>query len=107
MTRALAFATLLMLAGVHAAAAQPQPRPIDEQKATETREQLRQILDQYPPSVRQVLRCDPSLLTRQEYMATYPTLAAYVAQHPEVAHNTAYFIAGACGSPGYAEPQRS
>jgi hypothetical protein len=45
-----------------------------------------------------VLRCDPSLMTRQEYMATYPTLAAYVAQHPEVAHNPAFFMRGDCGS---------
>src|SRR3954470_2154462 len=98
MTKTLALAALLLLAGVPAATA--QPRAVDEQNASETRERMRQILEQYPPSVRQVLRCDPSLLGKQDYMATYPTLAAYIAQHPEVAHNPAFFMHGDCGAGG-------
>jgi hypothetical protein len=104
MTKRLAAATLLLLVAgtaAPAAAQQPaQPRPVEEQNASETRERLRQILDQYPPSVRQVLRCDPSLLVKPDYMATYPTLAAYVGQHPEVAHNPAFFMSGVCGGGG-------
>src|SRR5206468_1404351 len=49
------------------------------------REQLRVILERYPPSLRQVLRLDPSLLTRSDYLATYPALSAFLAQHPEIA----------------------
>ena len=68
---------------------------VDEQTARETRERLREILDQYPPSVAQVLRLDPSLLTKPDYLAPYPTLAAFLAQHPEVAHNPVFFLGGA------------
>jgi hypothetical protein len=65
---------------------------VDERNARETRQRLREIFNQYPPSVGQVLRLDPSLLTKSEYMAPYPTLEAFIAQHPEVAHNPAFFI---------------
>ena len=70
----------------------PAAAPVEERDARETRERLREIFNQYPPSVGQVLRLDPSLLTKPEYMVPYPTLAAFIAQHPEVAHNPAFFI---------------
>ena len=60
--------------------------------ANETRERLRDVLNQYPPSVREVLRIDTSLLSRPDYLETYPVLAAFLEQHPEVAHNPAFFI---------------
>jgi len=75
----------------------PAPAPtviqgsLDE-NARETRDRLRELLDQYPPSLAQVLRLDPSLLNRPEYVAPYPRLAAFLAQHPEVAHNPSFFI---------------
>jgi hypothetical protein len=115
MTRSLALVTLLLLVNTIGAIAAPAaeaaqskpapqrtadaaPAPIDEQSARNTRERLHQILEQYPPSVAQVLRLDPSLLAKQEYMATYPMLAAYIAQHPEVAHNPVFFLGGAGGA---------
>ena len=64
----------------------------DERGASETRERLRALLEQYPPSVRQVLRIDTSLLSRRDYLTTYPALAAFLDQHPEIAHNPAYFV---------------
>jgi hypothetical protein len=70
------------------------PITIDE-NARETRDRLRELLDQYPPSLAQVLRLDPSLLARVDYVAPYPRLAAFLAQHPEVAHNPGYFIGDA------------
>src|SRR5262245_10854244 len=74
----------------------PAPAPAqpsgDDRAARETRDSLREVLNPYPPSVGQVLRLDPSLLSRPDYMATYPTLAAFVAQHPQVVHNPAFFI---------------
>ena len=76
---------------------------VDEQTARDTRERLHEILEQYPPSVAQVLRLDPSLLTKADYLATYPTLAAYLAQHPEVAHNPVFFIGGAVGAGAYSD----
>jgi len=70
----------------------PVQAPVDERDARETRERIREVLNQYPPSVGQVLRLDPSLLSKPDYMASYPTLAAFVAQHPQVVHNPAFFI---------------
>ncbi len=74
--------------------AAPTP-PVEERDARETRQRLREILNQYPPSVGQVLRVDPSLIGRSDYLAPYPTLAAFLAQHPEVAHNPSFFIGDA------------
>ena len=75
------------------AEATPAPAPIvDDQNAEQTRERLREVLEQYPPSVGQVLRLDPSLLTRADYLATYPALATFLAQHPAIAHNPTYFL---------------
>jgi hypothetical protein len=82
--------------------ATPQPAPAVQApavalpenpvEARETRDQLMEVLRQYPPSLAEVLRLDPSLVTSEQYMATYPGLAAFVARHPEVARNPAYFF---------------
>ena len=55
-------------------------------------EQLRRIMEAYPPSLRQVLRLDPSLMQRDDYLAPYPALAAFLQQHPEVVRNPTYFF---------------
>jgi hypothetical protein len=60
--------------------------------ARETRERLNEIFQQYPPSVREVLRIDPTLMYRQDYIANYPMLAAFLEQHPEIAHNPGFFV---------------
>ncbi|HET6955580.1 MAG TPA: hypothetical protein VFI56_03335 [Vicinamibacterales bacterium] len=112
MTRRIALSIFLLAAaplpGVAAqskpAATQPAaaaPAAGDERTAQDTRQRLREILEQYPPSVGQVLRLDPSLLSRQDYLALYPTLAAYLAQHPEVAHNPVFFIGAPNSGPSY------
>ena len=75
--------------------AAPAPAPMlpeNPVEARETRDQLMEVLRQYPPSLAEVLRLDPSLLTSEQYIATYPGLAAFVARHPEVARNPAYFF---------------
>lgn len=108
MTTRTTVLTLLLLAALPAAGAAGQakpaaPRPaeaaasavVDEQSARDTRERLREILEQYPPSVAQVLRLDPSLLTKPDYLAPYPKLAAYLSQYPEVAHNPVFFVGDA------------
>lgn len=76
---------------------------VEDQNAERTREQLREILIRYPPSLRQVLRLDPSLLTRSDYLTMYPALGAFLAQHPEVAHNPTFFV----GSPNVEYQQKS
>lgn len=70
----------------------------DDRGARDTRERLKRLLEQYPPSVRQVLRIDTSLLSRPDYLATYPALATFLEQHPEVVHNPAYFVGDASGA---------
>ena len=74
--------------------ARPVPVPMMPASADsgQTRDQLREVLSQYPPSVSDVLRIDPSLLASDTYLANYPALAAFLAAHPEVVHNPAYFV---------------
>ena len=76
----------------------PEERPvfIADQNAQQTRDELRRLLRQYPPSVSRVLALDPTLLDNQGYLATYPQLAAFLAQQPDIAHNPAYYL-GATG----------
>jgi hypothetical protein len=72
-------------------AVSPVP-PVDQfSDWRETRQRLQEVLRQYPPAVQQVLRLDPSL-TGADYLTAYPNLAAFVAQHPEVSRNPAYFF---------------
>src|SRR5438552_3460320 len=70
----------------------PPLRVVEDQSARDTRQRLREILDQYPPSVGQVLRLDPSLMTRPDYLGPYPMLANFLQAHPEVAHNPLFFF---------------
>ena len=62
--------------------------------ARETRQQLQQLLRQHPPAVGEVLQRDPSLLQREDYLAPYPVLVAFLRQHPEVARNPSFFFLG-------------
>jgi hypothetical protein len=70
----------------------PFVNPQEGPDARETRDRLRQLLDKYPSSVREVIRIDPSLMTRADYLQSYPMLWSFLEQHPEVAHNPAYFV---------------
>jgi hypothetical protein len=63
------------------------------QDARLTREAFLNVLQRFPPAVGQVLRLDPSLLTNPAYLASYPALGAFLAQHPEVARNPSYYLA--------------
>jgi hypothetical protein len=58
------------------------------------RERLQEILRGYPRSVGEVLRRDPTLMTRADYMASYPLLATFLTQHPEVQRNVEYYFEG-------------
>jgi hypothetical protein len=103
--RVLVFAAMMFSAvPIHAlqpADRDPAPRPpatapmaVEAQSADETRADLHRILEQYAPSIVEVFRHDPSLLTNETYLATYPALAQFLARHPEVAHNPGYFFGG-------------
>jgi hypothetical protein len=77
-----------------AAPAQTSPGMIvqEARDARETRDRLNEIFNQYPPSVREVLRIDPTLMYRPDYIANYPMLAAFLEQHPQIAHNPSFFV---------------
>ena len=72
---------------------QTSPLPVrTEQSAEHTREQFYSVLRQYSPSLGQILRLDPTLMTREDYLATYPAVAAFLKQHPEIARNPSYYL---------------
>jgi hypothetical protein len=60
--------------------------------AGQVRNQLMGIFQQYPPSVREVLQLDPVLMSNAKYLELYPRLAAFLSQHPEIAHNPVFFL---------------
>jgi ABC-type multidrug transport system fused ATPase/permease subunit len=59
----------------------------------ETRETFHTALQRYPTEVSRVLKLDPSLMTNQSYLANYPALASFLAQHPEIAHSPTFYLA--------------
>jgi heme/copper-type cytochrome/quinol oxidase subunit 3 len=93
-----ALVAVLGFCGAPAAAARQTVPPADSvrvvQDAEHVRQQLQNILETYPRSVPEVLRRDPSLLSRADYMASYPQLAAFIEQHPEVPRNVEFYFEG-------------
>lgn len=69
--------------------AQEGPRTGD---ADDTRRAFWAVLDQYPTALGHVLRLDPTLLTNPEYLASYPAVASFVAQYPEIPRNPGYYL---------------
>src|SRR5215467_1374999 len=69
-----------------------QVTPAYDANAPETQQRLQQLLQQYPPSLGRVMALDPTLLENPGYLEPYPALAQFVAQHPEIEHNHAYFF---------------
>ena len=65
---------------------------VTDSDSQETREAFHSTLRRYPTEVSRVLKLDPSLMTNQSYLATYPALAAFLAQHPEIAHSPGFFL---------------
>ena len=90
--------------GPAAAAAPPVSQTIAK-SAEETRRELREVLEMYPPALGRVLKLDPTLLNNPEYLAPYPALATYLAAHPQISHDPGYFLAGIPGADGSYRPQ--
>lgn len=67
----------------------PAARPID---ADSTRQELIELLRKHPPSVGRVLKLDPSLMDNETYLAPYPAIREFLAQHPEIPQNAGYYL---------------
>ena len=65
---------------------------LDHPNRALNRDQLMELLEKYPPSLGRVLKLDPSLLANSDYLATYPSLATFLAQHPDVQRNPGYYF---------------
>ncbi|HXE64577.1 MAG TPA: hypothetical protein VN519_13625 [Bryobacteraceae bacterium] len=86
----------------HAPATAPAPiQAIEQPDIQQVKGNFQELLQRYPPSVRHVLREDPTLMTNQQFLATYPALVAFLNQHPEIPLNPTFYI----GTPQ--EEQRS
>jgi hypothetical protein len=72
----------------------PAPGPVTQMDAQGTREALMRILENHPPAVGRVLKLDPSLMRSESYLASYPELRDFLAQHDEVPQNAQYFLEG-------------
>src|SRR5262249_31166493 len=97
MRRYAKWALMAALAGsLQTGFARPQAVPpqnlLNDSNASTTRDQLNALLNQYPPTVQRLLQIDSSLLNNKDYIALYPALNAFVAKHPEIAHNPTYFL---------------
>jgi hypothetical protein len=64
----------------------------DNANAEVTRQRLHELMRQVPPSVYEVLRADPSLIDRPDYLAPYPALTGFLQQHPEIARTPSYYL---------------
>ena len=73
-------------------AAPPQQTAARTGNASETRQAFWAVLDQYPTAVGHVLRLDPTLLANPEYLASYPGVATFVAQYPDIPRNPGFYL---------------
>ena len=86
----------------------PEPRSTGQtsiQDAAETRREFYEVLEQYPPALGRVLRLDPTLMTNADYLASYPAIAAFVAQYPDVPRNPGYYLERYEGNYSYTAPR--
>lgn len=92
----IAFIVIVLLgstvAAQEATTATAAPVLVRETDSHQTREELNEVLRRLPPEVGKVLKLDPALWQNASYLAHYPSLAAFVAQHPEVAHSPQFFL---------------
>jgi hypothetical protein len=65
---------------------------VTDSDSHETREAFETMLRRYPSQLARVLKLDPSLMSNQTYLANYPALATFLAQHPEVLHSPAFYL---------------
>lgn len=93
----LAFSLAAILASVLVAPVQAQTQPVasagvSSQRAEEVRKEFMSVMKKYPPELGRILRLDPGLFHNDPYMAPYPSIKTFVAQHPEIPRNPDYYL---------------
>jgi hypothetical protein len=94
----LIFGMVVLTATLGAQAPKPgsvPPAPfvtIEQPDAQRTKQELSQLLDRYPPTLRNVFSIDPSLLSNQAFLAPYPAIVNFLNSHPEVARSPSFYI---------------
>lgn len=68
------------------------PILVRETDSHQTRGELQEVLRRLPPEVGKVLKLDPTLWTNETYLKSYPSLAAFIREHPEVANSPRFFL---------------
>lgn len=74
--------------------AEPSTATTDWQSydSRQTREAFIELLGRHPREVGVLLKIDPSLFRNEAWLASYPALREFIARHPEVAQNSAYYL---------------
>lgn len=76
-----------------------------DQGAEDVREQFYSVLRNYSPSLGQILALDPGLMTKEDYLAPYPALSAFLKQHPEIVRNPSYYLSRYRNDGYYSDPR--
>jgi hypothetical protein len=114
-------AVLLLAAGVPVLAAsaqqrerRPAPAPVEAPEITRplvgqmdaeaTRNAFMEVLERHPPSVGRVMKLDPSLMRNEAYLEAYPQVREFLAAHPEVPLNPAYYLERIRGAGDWTPP---
>jgi hypothetical protein len=67
--------------------------PADQSPTSqEIRSDLAALLHDHPPELGTILALDPTLLSDDAFLAHYPDLARFVAAHPDVRRQTAFYV---------------
>jgi hypothetical protein len=64
----------------------------DQPDAHRTHEELNRLLERYPPTLKNVLALDHSLLSNQAFLAPYPALQNFLSAHPEIVRDPAFYV---------------
>jgi hypothetical protein len=82
----------LLFAATTSTSPAPATNVVLQADSLSVRQNLMTTLHGLPPEVGMVLKLDPTLFGNHDYLASYPSLAAFVNDHPEVAHNPRFFL---------------
>ncbi|HEU5161677.1 MAG TPA: hypothetical protein VFV54_00895 [Thermoanaerobaculia bacterium] len=69
-----------------------EANPSEEMSPWSLREHFLQLVDRHPEEVGRIIALDPTLLLNEPFLARYPDVADFIAQHPEIQRNPHYFV---------------